>query len=264
MRNRLIYAIGENNKFTSFVIFITDCLSRTFMATISLFSDFPQSVGRDEATDRNMHMQQHNQAKSSLKSPGPLFEAFKRAIDITAAVCGVVVLGPLLIGCAVWIKLVDGGPVFYSQWRVGTDGWLFKIYKFRTMRIDAEKGGAQWAAQSDPRVLRGCNWMRRSHVDELPQLWNILIGEMSLVGPRPERPEMTEELRKEIPGIEKRLAGRPGLTGLAQVRHGYTNDIAGARQKIAYDLRYLRSRSVSEDLRLVLQTVPKVWDRAAL
>ena len=106
--------------------------------------------------------------------------------------------------------------------------------------------------------------MRRSHVDELPQLWNILRGDMSLVGPRPERPEMFEQLRKDIPGIELRLAGRPGLTGLAQVKHGYTNDLAGARRKIAFDLRYLRRRSVFSDLKLLLATFPKVWDQAAL
>jgi len=209
-----------------------------------------------EATD--------NTNSLSLQSPGRAFEMFKRLVDITAALAGFVVLGPLLIGCAAWIKLVDGGPVLYSQWRVGHNGWLFRIHKFRTMRIDAEQGGAQWAAQQDPRVLKGCNWMRRSHVDELPQLWNILTGDMSLVGPRPERPEMTEQLRRDIPRIERRLAGRPGLTGLAQVRHGYTNDLAGARQKIAYDLRYLRHRSLLRDLRLVVMTVPKVWDNAAL
>jgi lipopolysaccharide/colanic/teichoic acid biosynthesis glycosyltransferase len=133
------------------------------------------------------------------------------------------------------------------------------------MKMNAEKpGSAQWAAKCDPRVLWGCNWMRHSHVDELPQLWNILKGDMSLVGPRPERPEMFEQLRKDIPGIELRLAGRPGLTGLAQVKHGYTNDLAGARRKIAFDLRYLRRRSVFSDLKLLLATFPKVWDQAAL
>ena len=209
--------------------------------------------------------QTKTQPNSSLQSPGARFELCKRLIDIVGSGVGILVLSPLLVLCAIWIRLMDGGPVFYSQWRVGSNGWLFKIYKFRTMKINAERPGlAQWAAQQDPRVLKGCNWMRRSHVDELPQLWNILKGDMSLVGPRPERPEMFEQLRRDIPGIELRLAGRPGLTGLAQVRHGYTNDLAGARRKVAFDLRYLRRRSVFNDLKLLLATFPKVWDQAAL
>jgi lipopolysaccharide/colanic/teichoic acid biosynthesis glycosyltransferase len=141
---------------------------------------------------------------------------------------------------------------------------MFRIHKLRTMRLDAEESGrAQFATARDPRVLPGCSWMRRSHADELPQLWNILRGEMSLVGPRPERPEMLEWLRQHLPAIGRRLLVRPGLTGLAQVRNGYTNDLAGARRKQAFDLRYLRRPSCLADLALVLQTVPKVWDRGA-
>lgn len=209
--------------------------------------------------------QTHHPINRSLPSPGTTFEITKRLIDIAGSSFGLLMLLPVLVFCGLWIRLVDGGPVFYSQLRVGTDGWLFKIYKFRTMKMNAEKpGSAQWAAKRDPRVLWGCNWMRHSHVDELPQLWNILKGDMSLVGPRPERPEMFEQLRKDIPGIELRLAGRPGLTGLAQVKHGYTNDLAGARRKVAFDLRYLRRRSVANDLKLLLATFPKVWDQAAL
>ena len=104
--------------------------------------------------------------------------------------------------------------------------------------------------------------MRRSHADELPQLWNILRGEMSLIGPRPERPEVITNLREQLPAIERRLAVRPGLTGLAQVRNGYSNDLAGTRRKLAMDLRYLRRPSIVQELRLLLATVPKVWDHA--
>lgn len=209
--------------------------------------------------------QTQKKADTLLQSPGVFFEFSKRFIDVAGSGFGMLAILPLLGFCALWIRLVDGGPVFYSQWRVGTNGWLFKIYKFRTMRINAEKpGSAQWASKRDPRVLWGCNWMRRSHVDELPQLWNILRGDMSLVGPRPERPEMFEELRRNIPSIELRLVGRPGLTGLAQVKHGYTNDLAGARRKVAFDLRYLRRRSIFNDVKLLLATFPKVWDQAAL
>ncbi len=189
----------------------------------------------------------------------------RRALDVAGALAGLVASVPLLVGCGLWIKVVDGGPIFYRQWRVGRDGWLFPIYKVRTMRLAAEAAGeARFASDTDPRILPGCGWMRKSHVDELPQFWNILRGEMCLVGPRPERPEIVEQLRGSVRGFERRLAVRPGLTGLAQVRNGYTNNLAGSRRKLAYDLRYLRRRSLWGDVTLVLQTAPKVWDRSAL
>lgn len=197
--------------------------------------------------------------------PGLAYRVFKRMLDITAAMAGLALLAPLLLGCAAWIKWCDGGPVLYTQWRVGRYGWLFRIYKLRTMTQNAEEpGGARFASTDDHRILPGCGWMRRSHVDELPQLWNILIGEMSLVGPRPERPEMFEQLCRAMPRFQQRLTTPPGLTGLAQVMNGYTNDTAGARRKLAYDLCYLKRRGIIEEIRLVLATLPKVWDHAAL
>jgi lipopolysaccharide/colanic/teichoic acid biosynthesis glycosyltransferase len=189
--------------------------------------------------------------------------AMKRVIDVSSAALGLIALSPLLLFCMLWIKAVDGGPVFYHQWRVGRDGWLFRICKFRTMGTQAERDGAQLASSGDARVLPGCRWMRKSHVDELPQLLNILLGQMSLVGPRPERPEILEELRADLPHIDRRLAAVPGLTGLAQVRNGYSNDLKGMRRKLAYDLKYLRQRGVMTDIKLLLQTVPKLWDHAA-
>lgn len=184
-------------------------------------------------------------------------------MDVALALTGLAVTALPLCACAAWIRLVDGGPALYWQWRVGRDGWLFRIWKLRTMTLNAEAGGrARFATNQDPRILPGCAWMRRSHVDELPQLWNILVGQMSLVGPRPERPEMIEKLRQTIPRIERRLIGLPGLTGLAQIRNGYTNDVTGARLKLAYDLRYLRCRSLWREISLLLQTVPKLWDRS--
>lgn len=201
----------------------------------------------------------------AAREPGIGFALFKRSLDLVGGLAGLLMVTPILLACAAWIKFVDGGPVFYSQWRVGQDGWLFRIYKLRTMSLAAEAcGDARFARSSDPRILRGCKWMRRSHVDELPQLINILLGQMSLVGPRPERPEIMEQLRRDIPGIDKRLATRPGLTGLAQVRNGYTNDVKGTRRKLAYDLQYLRTRSIRNELTLILKTLPCVWDQAAL
>jgi len=196
-------------------------------------------------------------------SPGLVFEAVKRSLDIVIAGAVIILLLPMLVGCVLWIKCMDGGPVFYHQWRVGRDGWLFRIWKFRTMRQDAEATGVLMTSRRDSRVLTGCGWMRRSHVDELPQLFQVLFGQMSLVGPRPERPEIIEQFRNDLPTFDLRLAGSPGLTGLAQVRNGYSNDLAGMRSKLAYDLQYLRNRSVRGDLRVLLETIPKIWDRAA-
>ena len=194
-----------------------------------------------------------------------LDETMRRGLDILGGSLGLVLTLPLLLVCGMWIKWMDPGPVLYRQWRVGRQGWLFPIYKLRTMRLRAEKlGETRFATAGDPRVLPGCNWMRKSHVDELPQLWNILMGQMTLVGPRPERPEVFDELCTTIPGFARRIVVRPGLTGLAQVSNGYTNDLSGMRRKLAYDLRYLRKRSLLNDLRLILRTVPCVWDRSAL
>jgi len=195
--------------------------------------------------------------------PTPAYPVAKRAFDFTGAALALLALSPVLAFCAAWIKLVDGGPVIYRQWRTGRDGWLFVIYKFRTMSVDAEKQGARFASANDARIIPGCAWMRRSHVDELPQLFNILKGEMSLVGPRPERPEMIEQLRPDIPDFDARLDATPGLTGLAQVAAGYSNDTEGMRHKLRYDLDYLRRRSLLADAHVVVKTVPKFWDRAA-
>lgn len=192
-------------------------------------------------------------------------ERMKRALDLVAAVVGLVVGGPALALAGLGVKIAHGGPVFYSQWRVGRNGWLFRVFKLRTMGPNAERDGqARFARSNDPRVLPGCRWMRKSHFDELPQLWNILLGQMSLVGPRPERPEVIEMLRPHLPRIEERLAGRPGLTGLAQVRNGYSNDLVGMQQKLTHDLEYLRKQSLWTDLRLILATGLKFWDRGAL
>lgn len=200
-----------------------------------------------------------------VNQTGTSYHAFKRTLDVVGGGIGLLVCAPALLAWAVWIKLLDGGPVLYRQWRVGHNGWLFCIYKLRTMTLNAEApGDAQFAAPDDGRIVPGGRWLRKTHIDELPQLWNILKGEMSLVGPRPERPEMFPLLENAMPRFAQRLAGRPGLTGLAQVRNGYTNDTDGARKKLAYDLCYLRNRTIPNELKLVLATVPRIWDDAAL
>ena len=208
-------------------------------------------------------LERGGRGQADYDSPGLRFELLKRGIDLAGATLALFVFFPVLLGCALWIKLTDGGPVFYRQERVGRNGKVFRIWKLRTMRPNAELNGPQLATNDDPRIVRGCRWIRRSHVDELPQLINILRGDMSLVGPRPERPELIEQMRDALPGFESRLIGTPGLTGLAQVRNGYSNDLAGMRRKLAMDLAYLRDRSILLDLKLIVLTIPCFWDRSA-
>ena len=189
---------------------------------------------------------------------------FKRVLDILIGGAALLAAAPVIVLCLIIIKRIDPGPAVFCQWRVGRGGRMFRIYKLRTMRLGAEYAtGAVFASSADDRIIPGCRWMRHSHVDELPQLWNILRGEMSLVGPRPERPELIDNLIKKLPRFEQRLAVLPGLTGLAQIRNGYTNDIAGARKKLAYDLLYIRRMNWINEIKLLLGTLPKVWDRAA-
>lgn len=201
--------------------------------------------------------------RRAFASPGMRFEVVKRIVDLLGAVLAVMFFAPLLVVAAVWVKLTDGGPVFYRQCRVGRHGKLFHIWKLRTMRTDAEAQGPQFASDNDPRIIRGCRWMRTSHIDELPQLLNVLRGDMSLVGPRPERPEIMDQLRKDLPGLDHRLAATPGITGLAQIVNGYTNDLNGMRRKLDLDLRYLEQRSIKLDARLICKTFPRFWDRTA-
>lgn len=192
------------------------------------------------------------------------YAAAARLLDIAGAIVGLLVIGPLILVCALIVKISDPGPAFYTQWRVGHRGRLFRIYKLRTMYRGAERAsGATFCSPTDGRVLPCGRWMRRSHIDELPQLVNILKGEMSLVGPRPERPEIFHQITRDLPGFSGRLAVRPGVTGLAQLRNGYTNDLNGHRKKLAYDLLYIRRTNPLMDLKLILGTVTKLWDRNA-
>jgi lipopolysaccharide/colanic/teichoic acid biosynthesis glycosyltransferase len=153
------------------------------------------------------------------------------------------------------VKLTSRGPAFYSQFRLGLNGRPFRIYKIRTMRQDAERhSGACWSTRGDPRVTLLGRFLRKTHLDELPQLWNVLRGDMSLVGPRPERPEFVPTLERAIPGYRDRLLVRPGVTGLAQVRLEADTDLDSVRRKLLYDLEYVRTVSLWLDVRLVICT----------
>ena len=178
----------------------------------------------------------------------------KSIFDWCAAAGGLFVLTPVMLIITLAIKLTSRGPVFYRQVRVGINNQPFLIYKFRSMRNDAEKNGAQWARRDDPRVTSLGKFLRRTHLDELPQLINVLKGEMSLVGPRPERPIFVSELSRKIESYPMRVRVKPGITGLAQVNHRYDESIEDVRIKLSYDLRYLESCGFLTDLKIILTT----------
>lgn len=186
--------------------------------------------------------------------------ALKRAFDIMASIIGIVCLSPLFLITALLIKLTSKGSIFYKQTRVGKDGALFEMYKFRTMRVDAEQGtGPVWAAKNDPRLIPVGKLLRKSHVDEIPQFINILKGEMSLIGPRPERPVFVDKFKEIIPDYTKRLAVKPGITGLAQVWHRYDETIEDVKKKIKYDLLYIKKYCLWTDLRILFRTFRVVF-----
>jgi lipopolysaccharide/colanic/teichoic acid biosynthesis glycosyltransferase len=192
------------------------------------------------------------------------FGVAKEVVDIVLGFIALVLCLPVLAASAVIIKMSSPGPLLYRQRRVGKGGKPFTMYKLRTMYVDAESAtGAVWAASGDPRIVPACRWMRRSHVDELPQLINVIRGDMSLVGPRPERPEILGELERLYPDVKKRQAVRPGITGLAQVRNGYDTTIEAFRAKLAADLEYIERRNWSTEFRIMAATVGKLHDRTA-
>jgi lipopolysaccharide/colanic/teichoic acid biosynthesis glycosyltransferase len=207
-------------------------------------------------------------------------EWLRRGINFVIALIALVVLLPVMLLIAILVGLTSRGPILYTQTRVGVDrrtsprgsqnhrrernlgGRPFTIYKFRTMRVDAEHGsGAVWAQQADPRVTSIGRLLRQYRLDELPQLLNVLRGEMNIVGPRPERPTIFAELREHIAEYPLRQRAKPGITGLAQINHHYDRSLEDVRTKVHYDLEYIRRQSVAEDFRIMLKTVPVILRR---
>jgi sugar transferase (PEP-CTERM system associated) len=184
-----------------------------------------------------------------------LDHALKRVLDVTASVVMLFLTFPFLLAAALAVKLQDGGPVLYRQARVTRDGRVFHIMKLRTMLVNAEAKGATWAAEKDPRITAVGRFLRRSRLDELPQLFNVLKGDMSLVGPRPERPEFVADLAQSLALYEERHRVKAGLTGWAQVNYPYGASLDDARSKLSYDLYYVKNFSVLFDLRILLQTL---------
>jgi sugar transferase (PEP-CTERM system associated) len=191
---------------------------------------------------------------------GLVLSTMKRTLDVVVASVGLIIGAPLMALAALAVRMTSPGPVLYHQKRVGLHGREFTVHKFRSMRQDAEAAtGAVWASKSgDARLTRIGGWLRRTRMDELPQLWNVLIGEMSFVGPRPERPEFVGDLTREIPYYGQRHVVRPGLTGWAQVRYTYGASMEDAIEKLQYDLFYIKNLSIELDLYIIFETVKTV------
>lgn len=192
---------------------------------------------------------------ADLKGHCEQHATLKRVVDMFLALVGLVLIALLTPLIALAIKLDDGGRVFYGQQRVGQNGRLFRLRKFRTMRADAEKGKSVWAAPGDPRVTRVGRFLRRTRLDELPQFYNVLLGEMSLVGPRPERPDIVEALQKEIPFYAERHLVKPGITGWAQISYRYGSSVADAKRKLQFDLYYLKEMTFELDVIILFRTL---------
>jgi sugar transferase (PEP-CTERM system associated) len=188
-----------------------------------------------------------------------LLLAAKRALDILAALAGLILLAPIMAIVAVLVRLTSKGPALYHQTRVGQSGRVFTVHKFRSMRQDAEAGvGAVWAQAGDLRVTAIGGFLRRTRLDEVPQLWNVLVGDMAMVGPRPERPEFVGKLTEQIPFYGLRHTVRPGVTGWAQVRYTYGASVEDSMEKLQYDLFYIKHMTVAFDLFVLFSTVKTV------
>lgn len=183
----------------------------------------------------------------------------KRLVDVSLSALLLLLTAPLLGITALAIRLESEGPIVYQQRRVGKGGSIFTIYKFRSMSQDAERGGARWAAKGDTRVTRIGRWLRLTHIDELPQIWNVFNGDMSLIGPRPERPEFVHGLEQKIPYYGMRHSVRPGITGWAQINYPYGASLEDTVHKLESDLYYVKNMSLLLDLRIMLRTIGVVF-----
>ena len=191
----------------------------------------------------------------------PSQQIMRRVVSTLAAALGLLLFAPFLPFVMLGVRLSSPGPIFFRQTRVGLGGRNFEVVKFRTMRTDAEASGAKWASKNDPRVTRIGGFMRKTRIDEVPQLWNVIRGDMGFVGPRPERPEFVPWLSEQIPYFDLRHMIRPGLTGWAQVRYGYGATLAEAREKLEYDLYYIKHMSLGLDLLIMFETVKTILRR---
>jgi lipopolysaccharide/colanic/teichoic acid biosynthesis glycosyltransferase len=194
-----------------------------------------------------------------LAIPSGWYAGVKGVLDFGTALVLLVLSAPVMLVAGLLVKLTSRGPAFYTQTRLGRHGRPYIIYKIRTMTHNCESvTGACWSLEGDPRITAVGRFLRDTHLDELPQLWNVVRGEMSLVGPRPERPEFLPELERAIPRYRERLLVRPGVTGLAQIQQAGDTDIASVRRKLTYDLCYVQDLNLWLDVRILFGTVLKV------
>jgi exopolysaccharide biosynthesis polyprenyl glycosylphosphotransferase len=189
-----------------------------------------------------------------------IYEAGKRLVEVILAFGTLVVLSPILLVLFALIKIEDGGPFIYSQIRTGKSGKSFRIYKIRSMIQNSEKNGAEWAKDRDPRITKIGKFLRKSHLDESMQLVNIIRGDISIVGPRPERPEIIKDLIPEIKNYNLRHIIKPGITGWAQINYKYGNSVEDSKQKFEYDLYYIKNRNIFMDIGIVIRTVQKIFN----
>ena len=189
----------------------------------------------------------------------PIGLKFKRITDLVLSMFLLILMIPVIFLVMLVVKLTSRGPIFFTQVRTGENGTTFKLYKFRSMKQDAEKHGAQWATQNDPRITRIGKFLRKSRLDELPQLWNVFKGDMSFIGPRPERPVFNRELEKVIPFFNLRHLVKPGITGWAQVLYPYGASVEDAKEKVEYDLYYIKNYSVFLDFSISLKTLRVIF-----
>jgi sugar transferase (PEP-CTERM system associated) len=195
---------------------------------------------------------------------GPLSDVLKRCLDISLALTFLIFTAPLMAATALAVWLDSPGPIFYRQERVGKNGRPYMLLKFRSMGTDAEKNGPQWATVADHRVTRVGRFIRLTRIDELPQIFNVLQGDMSFIGPRPERPVFVDELLDEIPFYAQRHRVRPGISGWAQINYPYGASIDDAREKLTYDLYYIKNYSIFLDIVILIETIRAVvWARGA-
>jgi len=189
-----------------------------------------------------------------------VYSAVRRAFDVSFSLLGLVLAAPVMAVVAVWVRVDSPGAAVYRQRRVGRGGREFEILKFRTMVESAEAEGPQWASRNDVRVTRAGRVLRKLYLDEIPQLINVVRGEMSIIGPRPERAVFYPRCERQAPGFSQRTVVRPGVTGLAQVRQRHHSSHRAIRRKCAYDLLYIRQRGVSMDLFIIGQTVALLYE----
>ncbi len=204
------------------------------------------------------HLRTSDFAFADELTVSPLRRMAKRAFDVAVSSVLVLCAAPFLVLVAVAIKLDSKGPLFYRQERVGLGGKSYWLWKFRSMRTDAEKDGAVWARANDDRVTRVGRFIRKTRIDEIPQVFNVLVGDMSFVGPRPERPVFVEQLKQQIPFYGLREAVKPGITGWAQIRYPYGASVEDARNKLEFDLYYVKNGSLFLDLGIIFHTVRHV------